>query len=165
MNNPTSMENTIVRTPEEDHAMFHRTVGIAVQAFLNDTLEHHNCHACMVGNMIAAANNFKFVRCVDETHRRFAWDVADGRYSKGGQWYLYLKCGVRDTAGLKQIESTGYSNNELNRIERAFESAAPGESDDEFMFNGLMSVVEALARIHKQDLSVVQEAKKLFVKA
>lgn len=38
----------------EDKKKFHETVGILVQAYLNDTLIHQSCQHCAVGNLITA---------------------------------------------------------------------------------------------------------------
>lgn len=53
----------------------------------------------------------------------------------------------------KQIDATGYSWQELARVEYAFESAKKGESADDWMFNGLMAVLDVLADIHGVNLS------------
>lgn len=69
-----------------------------------------------------------------------------------------------------QVDRTGYSVNELAKIEYAFETA-PRNCDyedhlnDEWMFNGLMAVVDVLADIHGIDLAEKESAKALFVKA
>lgn len=78
--------------------------------------------------------------------------------------------------GLRQVAMTGYSIKNLKDIEYAFENA-PGDSalngrmsadritDPEWMFNGLMAVVDVLAEIHDIDLKVREDAKSLFVRS
>ena len=134
---------------------FEKTVDILVKAYLNDTLEHMNCRRCAVGNLMAAAG-------VD-------FDVIGG----GSHWLAYLGANFRDhpvdytgydlVLGLRQIEATGYSPEEIDRIEQAFERYAWGEGDK--MFNGLMALVDVLADIHGVDLQTKESAKALFVKS
>jgi hypothetical protein len=62
------------------------------------------------------------------------------------------------------IDSTGYTVYELARIEEAFEDVDSNCTNDEWMFNGLMAVIEVLAEIHGIDLKQKEEAKALFVK-
>jgi hypothetical protein len=35
--------------------LYHKTIGILVDAYFDDTLQHGNCSACAVGNLVAAA--------------------------------------------------------------------------------------------------------------
>jgi hypothetical protein len=62
-----------------------------------------------------------------------------------------------------EIDSTGYSVKDLAKIEFAFETAQKGNTEDDWMFNGLMAVIDVLAEIHNIDLITVKEAKELFV--
>jgi hypothetical protein len=50
---------------------------------------------------------------------------------------------------LKEIRSTGYTPHELALIEQSFESASWGEGCEDFMFNGLVAVLDTLAEIHQ----------------
>lgn len=145
---------------------FHHTVGILVKAYLNDTLEHANCHACAVGNMVAATQGIKLIRLSSGAVR---W--ADDRIPR---WFDSLSFGEvykesntieRDK---KEAESTGYTYEEIARIEHAFEYMREESTDfndiDFDGYKGLMAVVDVLADIHKVDLSVKEEAKAMFVK-
>ncbi len=50
-------------------------------------------------------------------------------------------------------------------IEHAFEYAPKGNSEDDYMFNGLMAVVDALDIIHENtDINITKEIKQKFVK-
>jgi hypothetical protein len=132
---------------------FEHTVNILVQAYLNDTLEHGNCCACAVGNLVAAANNFKIIPAPDPC-RDFMW------YGAVPSWYI--PCGTTKIRYEEQAISTGYSHDELVVIERSFESGFfLGPVDT---FKNLMAVVDVLAEIHNVDLSVKESAKLLFVK-
>jgi hypothetical protein len=74
-----------------------------------------------------------------------------------GKW-INLLARIRRT-------KTGYSVHEIHQIEYAFENAPyQGDDTEEWMFNGLMAVVDVLAEIHGIDLTAKEEAKKLFVR-
>jgi hypothetical protein len=150
-----------------DKVMFYNSVSVLVTAFLNDTLQHGNCHTCAVGNFVAAANNFKY-----ENHKIYKYK----KVYNGGRlpaWQeVFMTIDDDQFVDLKkyrgeakeQIDSTGYTYEELAKIEYAFETADRGYLSEDHMFNGLMSCVDVLAEIHNIDLSVREEAKLLFKK-
>jgi hypothetical protein len=145
-------------------ALYHKTVGILVDAYFNDTLQHNNCHACAVGNIIAANNCIGFKTETDNKiwkgnsptwHHVFMTDT--GKQNKRPMLY---KGEPKD-----QIDSSGYTWQELAQIEYAFETVSKGNSVDEYMFNGLMAVIEVLDKIHENtDIQIQQESKKRFLK-
>jgi hypothetical protein len=162
-------------------ATFDNTVSILVQAYLNDTLENSNCYACAVGNLVAEANQIKFRSMIDKCGygRRVAWTGFYSVYEYGfdglhtvenqpGNWMSVLPANgnknLHNYQGLTKqfIDNTGYSVDELQRIEIAFEY--PHYETGDIMFDGLMSVLDVLANIHGIDLTAKEEAKKLFVK-
>src|SRR6185295_19985371 len=151
--------------------LYKKTVDILYQAYFDDTLRHGNCHACAVGNIVAANMGFKYKTyrglygisiCYDFPDDRvnIHWNVAHplARLGWPSAFFTagdYQSFGEVDESGRLQIESTGYSIDELAQIEFAFEVADKGLSDDEYMFNGLSAVLDILARIHEvtdQDL-------------
>lgn len=147
---------------------FNHTVNVLVQAFLSDTLEQCNCYACAVGNLVAAANGYKLVS-KEFTYGglvkvRVAPEHMRGDFSaelRGGHWYKIISIYHKsrnleiNRSGQREIDSTGYSEEELTDIEQAFEQSS-GE------FEGLMAVVDVLADIHGVDLTVREESKALF---
>lgn len=159
---------------------FDHTVNVLVRAYLKETLQHQNCACCAVGNIISEACGYT----VHSTGEEDFWvdqklTVYDPRV-----WGKVFGTTVKKTFfGLRKIretyfqfhkinsqtkiwaDETGYSIPELARIERAFERAPMGKTSDQFMFNGLMAVVDVLAEIHGIDLEKREETKKLFVKA
>lgn len=42
--------------------LFDKTIGILVNAYLNDTLENANCHACAVGNLVATNCGYEMIQ-------------------------------------------------------------------------------------------------------
>lgn len=141
--------------------LYQKTVDILVNAYFNDTLEHSNCYACAVGNLIGYYLGVVF------THRKMwvglkpYWDdvfitMDEGQRICHSEYFGEAK---------RQIDLTGYTYIELAKIEKAFEMAESGVNDDEFMFNGLMAVIETLNKIHKNtDPIIIENQKNRFVK-
>lgn len=162
---------------------FDRTVAILVKAYLNNTLVHSNCYACAVGNMVAAGLGIKYT-IRGAFGRKLTWEgdyefpaskgwaavfCSDEEINDDGDSEIHQEIdedALLQDAAIKQISATGYSWQELARIEYAFESA-PGRNDnqDVWMFNGLMSVIDVLASIDNISLEHTEEARKMFVKA
>lgn len=148
-------------------ATFENSVNVLVKAFLKGTLEHTNCYACAVGNLICDANGYTYTK-VEGCMQTIRLKENDGLYDGGtfgGGWHsvLHWKNNKRQIA-ITEIEKTGYSIDEIAQIEKAFEGAEQGDSAEDWIFNGLMQVVSALAEIHNVSLESKESAKKLFVK-
>lgn len=161
---------------------FNYTVNVLVKAYLNDELEHSVCSACAVGNIVANAIGTKPRRLAKPEQRTigrhgFIQHIRFDNYlfenDEPVEWpEVFMTCGDEQVWGnriipqstLNKIKATGYSIQELAKIEYAFETAPCGVSEDEWMFNGLMAVVDVLAEIHGVDLEVKESAKLLFVK-
>lgn len=146
--------------------LYEKTVSILVQAYLNDTLEHSNCYACAVGNLIASARGYGYTYACGRNEWDSAEDVAWQQVFVtigGGSQNIYLS--EFNGAAKKQILSTGYDLAQLAKIEFAFESAPRGSSSDEWMFNGLMAVIDILDQIHgNADTEVTTTQKNRFTK-
>lgn len=143
-------------------ASFENSVSVLVRAYMNGTLEHANCYACAVGNLVVAAKRLTFIR--DERDGLMTLESLNANNEAGANWF---DVALRDRKKkdwmntlssdcLSEIQSTGYTIPQILRIERAFESADFREGD--WMFNGLMAVVDVLADIHGVDLSVKETA-------
>lgn len=158
--------------------LYHKTVDILVQAYFNDTLQHGNCFACAVGNIVAANCGIKFQLMARENKRFYDMIVKPltwegyGIDIKKTITYFAHDNGEYPQELSYQIIKSGYSFKELNQIEQAFESAVSlsyepkfGQTDDEAMFNGLMNVIDALDEIHEnKDEATTQSSKKKFTK-
>jgi hypothetical protein len=161
-----------METKRNELEKFNHSVGVLVKAFLDDTLDHGNCGACAVGNLVADALNdkdfkvFGPMNLTGELVHGIGWAAVFCTTGKGRQ---LLIPGQYKGDAKKQIDATGYSWRELARIEKAFELHNPDYTKtidiEEGMFNGLMAVVDVLADIHGVDLSVKESAKLQFVKA
>jgi hypothetical protein len=140
---------------------FDKTVKILVAAYLNNSLVHRNCHACAVGNLVAANLNIRYDQDLKWIGRQVAWKevFVTIRYQ-----IAQIKRPWAYTGEAKeQIDATGYSWQELARIEYAFERAPMGKTNEEHRFNSLMAVVDLLCQIHELDETTKTAAKQLFV--
>jgi len=155
--------------------LYNKTVDILYQAYFNDTLEHGNCCACAVGNIIAANMGKTFERVFDTVastrpRERWAWvgekypgeisrDFPDLRVERGWGSVFYTNDEGRQRfyigkyfgKAAEQIDSTGYQVKELARIEKAFETVGGSQSPEDRMFDGLVAVLETLKKIHEID--------------
>lgn len=155
--------------------LYQRTVDILVDAYFNDTLEHGNCYACAVGNMIAGNCNYDIAdtgkpwkvwlsnQFQVSNPKREGWaSVFMTDYNIGKQVKKYYNY---NHEAKRQIDSTGYSLDQLAKVEYAFEMADKGASQEDYMFNGLMAVIDVLDIIHENtDAAAIQSTKKRFVK-
>lgn len=142
--------------------LYDKTVKILVNAYLNNTLVHGNCHACAVGNIIAANLDIKYDQNLKWVGQQVAWSRVFVTLSyKIAQvkrpWAL-------NGSAQEQIKATGYSWPELACLEYAFERAPMGKTTEERVFNGLMAVVEVLSQIHEMDEQTKLAAQKMFLK-
>lgn len=140
--------------------LYEKTVNILVDAYFNDTLQHSNCYACAVGNIVAGSNNIIF----------------GGTCMHGIKWFgsdnildtptFYLGTGYKvPEKVVSLVTNTGYSIPELAKIEVAFEMANQGNTPDDRMFNGLMAVIEVLDQIHQNtDTQLTTATKQKFIK-
>lgn len=144
----------------KNEALYHKTVDILVQAYFNDTLERGNCAACAVGNIVAARMGYSFT----EKHGGLNWKEVDAydSYQNALNWYLpIISKEAPNKRQKEEIESTGYSFDNLIEIEAAFESSKFGNDGDERMFNGLMAVIDCLDEIHEVNSPEVSKTSKL----
>lgn len=149
--------------------LYHKTIDILVKAYLNDTLLHENACGCAIGNLIAYNKGLSMVfnKEAYNTPEKLRWVGDNPEWCKylsrlRGYWSdLYP---IDNDRALEQIAYTGYSVDEVDRIEKAFESA-DDEDNDNRVFDGLMAVVEALDIIHENtDSELTTEIKAKFQK-
>lgn len=146
-------------------ASFENSVSVLVRAYMSDELVHGVCSACAVGNLIAhsigtrprlehpSIPRFSHHEFDDGTKTFWRYVFMTGEYGQDINASEY-------TGDAKvQIDATGYTWQELAKIEKAFECAEGRYgSKDAWMFNGLMAVVDVLAEIHGIDLSTKEAA-------
>jgi hypothetical protein len=149
----------------KNEQLYNKTVDILVQAYFNDTLEHGNCYACAVGNIIAANKGYTYVPCIDTTMQKIVWDVTKGSYGNPnyGSWYDAVTYEIDKHQNNHECNSTGYSIYDLRDIEKAFEKCYKGITEQDYIFNGLMAVIDVLDKIHENtDTAVTSSSKQRF---
>lgn len=140
-------------------ATFENSVDVLVKAYLNDTLQRGECHACAVGNLIQSGVGRLFTECEKDELRFHQNGWVKVFITMSHNSHYQRPENYKGIAKI-QIDATGYSWQDLAKIEFAFESA-PRTGDE--MFNGLMAVVDVLAEIHGVDLTVKENAVGMFV--
>lgn len=171
-----------------EHSLrFSSAITALVNAFYNETLAKGNCAACAVGNMVAFANGakldpdlnsvsiHKFGKELRNTDWKYFGMTIANRDSQLKRSYLEY-CSIEESDA-EQIElaqivtlATGYSEEEILRIEHAFETntkidfmqytSSTKESIMLDQYNGLMAVVDVLCEIEGIESS---NTKELFV--
>ena len=156
-----------MKTPER----FNRAIKALVKGFFNDTLAKNNCSACAVGNIVAESIGEKVVLdnpyaivMANSAKWQYIFSAVDG-YCYRSFHELAANNGhigktqseIQYNEGMQCIERTGYTTDELIKIETAFESNTkiywhkyPFTQKNEIMqdqFNGLMAVVEVLCKL------------------
>ena len=157
--------------------VYDNAVNVLLDAYNNETLEHENCYACAVGNLVADANNYKLIE-TDDIVIKFKWDndtspdwanSAMDRVGKKGRldWYL--------GESKRQIDSTGMSIEELVKIECAFEGVFVymdfnrDNLSKRNQFNGLCEVLKVMETMveeevsHKENMDKLETIKNKFV--
>jgi hypothetical protein len=154
----------------ETSKRFNNAITALVKGFFEGTLFKNSCSACAVGNMVAYSLNYKIDNdkgnnWADGTMT--AWDsVFTTSYGK----QKFLPDRYVDEAK-EQIDSTGYTVDELAKVEFAFETHTKIDwcdrkhfTQERLMadqFNGLMAVVDVLMEIEGMD-KTVNDYRKLF---
>ncbi len=149
--------------------LYSKTVDILVAAYFNDQLEHNLCQRCAVGNLCSAAG-FEINELPGFKHHENAvWGLVFHTTEKSsGVFYQKVEMDAyynNEKGCADVIKGTGYTLEQLMKIEWAFETAQKGNNKDEWMFNGLMAVVECLDKIHQNnDTQVTTNSKNKFTK-
>jgi hypothetical protein len=151
--------------------LFDRTIGILVNAYLKGTLEHYNCYACAVGNIVAANCGYDLVKGNPNSMDYYMGYAGTLTFNPPLKFEHILTRYVDDEfervespIAKEHLQKTGYLLNEIAAIEAAFEISSMGMDKDEHMFAGLMSVCDALMEIHEATAEETAEAKLLFTK-
>lgn len=125
----------------KNEKLYRKTVDILLDAYNAGELKHDSCMACAVGNLVKAGSGF----------------LGDDVYFPVPMWDRVFYTGYRQnyypeeyTGRAKiEIDSTGYSLNDLMKIEQNFESASALDYTKETQYYGLCAVLDVLAKIHE----------------
>lgn len=144
--------------------LYERSLNILVQAYFNGTLKHAHCGACACGNLIAGNLGAKIYKNGEQSLYLLGGELIRVKWNEWGS-HTYPNEPDAKPYHLSATEITGYSPDELAKIEDAFEGFyLEGEDKDYFPY--LLSVVDALDEIHENnDQSITQQSKKRFDKS
>ena len=181
--------------------LFDHSVSVLVRAYFEGTLASGTCNACAVGNLIVSGLGLTYrkdtsLRALREDDsfyamRRESYTPSNNYALSNGaaslKWHSCLTRLRSDRANLwpenidgdmldasKEIDSTGYSLEEIIDIEGAFESGCiihyanycriNKQDVLEDQFRGLMGVMDTLFKIHEVTNTCLQtETRKMFV--
>lgn len=155
----------------KNQELFNKTISILVKAYQNNTLEHTNCYACAVQNIVAGNMDVNLISKPDAhelanlDHISIVWPNID--YYETITANLDRERNDCNPFLIEQLDSTGYTLEQLKDIESAFEGVYEYNhpNTDEWVFAGLLNVVDELMIIHQANEIEVKQAKELFVKA
>ena len=130
--------------------LYKKTCDILYDAYFNDTLIHGTCFACAVSNIIASNLGKKIWRPFkDLQNEDMFYPIWDEVFYTVKKRYQNINFDLYKGDVKCQIDASGYSVEDLAKIEYAFETAKYGGSDENYMFNGLCAVIEVLNKIHE----------------
>lgn len=134
---------------------FQKSISILINAYMNDTIDFDTTQGCYVGNLVAGWLNI----AVKRVGSLITWK------NSNSAWFDVCHFGVVDYDNYigeskRQIDATGYTPEQLCKIESAGMNARYSRNHDEYIFNGLMAVVDMLCDIHE----VAEPQRKLLKK-
>ena len=127
--------------------LYHKTVDILAKAYVNNQLHARNSCCCAVGNIIAANMGYRdntwyplwtAVFCTADSHKILGFEFVFQT--------THPKIYETHPGARREIDSTGYTWQELAKIEKAFEANHRGKDP---MFNSLMACIKVLDKIHQ----------------
>ncbi len=127
---------------------FDNSIKVLVKAYLSDTLRHANCMVCAVGNLVCAGMGYDMIPAVK------GWELPSGQLRYYADWPY-------EGSGEQEINSTGYTREDIVLIEEAFES----KNGDQDGYKGLCAVFDVLVKIHQGSDKELELAKEQLVKA
>jgi len=163
----------------EKSKRFSNAIDALVNGYMNNTLLKGSCSACAVGNIVVKSQGLKLVK---NTRNDGACAVNKYGVKFDLLWssvfvtiyQQHINPGNYVGKTKKEIDSTGYTWQELARVEEAFELNTEieffdygvfSESEiDEDQLKGLHAVVDVLCDIEGYNDEVLKETKELFVK-
>lgn len=161
---------------------FDRAISALVKGYLNGTLAKGSCYACAVGNIVAGSCGFTVhhhnTKELPIPH--YGWNSPE--FGSVDYHWQEVFCSIGERQHIApnnyrelakhEIDSTGYTWQELARVERAFESAThisfvdynekPLEAIDADQLRGLYAVVDVLCQI--EGITDTAPYKEMFAK-
>ena len=138
------------------------SIEVLQRAYLEETLDAGNCEACAVGNLVAASSykgqsfDWRFIFCTADGEQ-VIYEFENPWSEEADEFYR---------KGLDAIKATGYSVEELARVEYAFEASLSREDGDkmldhEYQWIRLQAVLKVLFDI--EGIEYNQEVEQPFL--
>lgn len=125
--------------------LFYKNVNILQKAYYNGTLEHANCTACAVGNLLCANLGIKTISSKSKTLFD-DFNLIKDKFPNS--WSKFKKTSPFHIYDLhKTSELIGYYPEEIIKIEESFENTYC--QNDEDGYKGLCAVLDVLMEIHE----------------
>jgi len=123
------------RTEKENNILFEKSVNILINAFVNDNLINGSCTSCAIGNLLQGYNQ------IDENK------VEDNWFSIVHN--LLINDIKRYSLAKRQLAKLPYNFDEIEKIEKAFESNKIKGDYSSIAYQGLLNVIGVLEEIHE----------------
>lgn len=162
----------------KNEELYHKTVKVLKEAFNNGNLVHGNMCSCAIGTMVKNScpdlpkvghNIFGATYMpswyINLLQRRKDNDTLRNKSKDSKQLHsLVKKFGekVRNESE-RQLTATGYTIEELDMIENAFETTRDPDNEEN-SYNGAMAVLDTLEKIHETNIMITDCSKVQFKK-
>lgn len=137
--------------------LYHKTVDKLLDAYNNEELMHSNCMMCAVGNICDGDNSWSVLFFTEYNHRK----------KESKQIVSVYNFKEEREGGLQTIANSGYTKEELMKIEFAFENSISHNylyyketAIKEGQYIGLCAVLDVLKEIHEKE-NITEDKQKL----
>ena len=138
--------------------LYYKTITTLNDAWRKGGLSKGKCAACAVGNMLGT-NKWASLFC---TRKGVQHSMSLNDHVAEAVLLNWTETLARQvySQGVYAIYESGYTQQELMRVEFAFETAPEVEDNErQSQYNGLCSVFEVLQQIHEVEFSIAQTSK------
>ena len=127
--------------------LYQETVDIILDAYNQKKLIHGNPCRCFIGNIISSRANCDFYS--DNINPYWIQALTFHRSKLlAHDAHIFIEEHVKE--GMKQIEKSGYTIEEVDRLEHVFEEEYEKEAFDS-QYLGMVAALNELAKIHEAD--------------
>ena len=142
----------------ENKELFERSFNVLLNAYKTDTLIYSSQCACAVGNLVAAANNYKIVQNINSFYG-YHWESEDNN-DLLPQWGECMNMFGTNSFNKEryrgrcksEVESTGYNVQTIIEIENIFCLTAFSKiykSEKRKKYECLFTIIKYLLNVHK----------------
>lgn len=141
--------------------LYSETVNILYDAYYNNRLEYRNYHLCPIGNIIRSKMGYDVSIKNNSLGRKSCSWYNKGDFVLAFPWHSLLYQNLQRLTNLEpedlalaeiHLKVTGYSKDELIKIEMAFESNYEEEAYSDYL-SGVINVLKVLDEIHQVNVA------------